>query len=661
MKIQFNARFVPTLPTWVLVIFAVSSALPLSAYAADTASSSKEQERALIRILQSNAAPDEKGIACKKLTVYGSDEAVPALAPLLADEQLASWARIALEAMPGPAADKALRKAAGKLQGRLLVGVINSIGVRQDAGAVGVLSGKLKDRDAEVASAAAVSLGKIGGSKAARALNRALAKAPEPVRPAVAEGCVRCAEKFLAESKNKDAIKLYDAVRNATLPKERVLEGLRGAILARGSAGIPLLLAQLQSDNRDYFNIGLRVARELPGTDVTEAVAGAFRNATPQRQPLLLAALGDRGDATARMVVTDAARNGEKKVRLVAIDVLDRAGDSSALPVLLEDAANEDADISQASLDALTRLAGNDVDAALLARLPESSGRMRRGLITLAARRGIEKALPMIAQSVGDADGDVRSAAIQALTVVGGENEIAELVAALEKSQNASERSHIENVLVTLSGKVGTKCVPSLLSLAHSSEPENRKAALHALVVAGGSDALAAIAAATEDQDTSVQEEAVRTLCKWPNAWPDDAAVAGPLLHIAKTDANSSHAILALRGYLQFLLGDEKLKEDEKLAKIQEVMPLLQRPEEKITAMAVLQEIPDPAALESLSAFAAEPAIADDACAALVLAAGQNKPSISADQRKKALLLVVQTSSKPETKEKAEAMLKSLQ
>jgi HEAT repeat protein len=647
--------------TWTFTALTVLIPLACSAYAGQTTSSAQEQERALIQVLRSDAPPDQKALTCKKLAIYGTDKAVPALAPLLADERFASWARIALEAIPGPAPDKALRKAAGKLRGRLLVGVINSIGVRWDARAVSMLARKLNDSDTEVASAAAVSLGKIGGPQAANALMRSLGNAPEPVRPAIAEGCIRCAENFLAGGKRADAVQLYDAVRQSALPMQKILEGIRGAILARGSAGIPLLLAQLQSNERQHFNIGLRVARELPGTEATEAVAGAFREATPDRQPLLLLALAERGDAAATPVVTEAARNGEKKLRLVAIEILDRAGDPSTLPVLLNDATGEDPEISQASLAALARLAGNDVDSELFARLADSSGRMRQALMTLAARRGIEKALPLIVRSIGDPDAETRSAAIQALTTLGGNNEVAELARALEKSEIPAERAHIETVLVTLSGRIGTPCVPSLLSLIQSAEPENRKAALPALAAAGGSDALAAVAAATGDKDQSCQDKAVRTLSTWPNAWPEDAAVAEPLLHTAKTDSNPSHQILALRGYLQFLLGDEKLNKDDKLAKLQEIMPLVQRPEEKITAIAVLQGIPAPAALDLLAAFASEPAVADDACAALVRAAAQNRPSISIDQRKKALQLAIQESTQEKTKQKAEEALKKMQ
>src|ERR1035437_7463411 len=134
-----------------LVLFAYASPVR----AADNQSSPAEKESALISLLKSDAPAAEKAITCKRLAIYGTKDAVPVLAPLLADPQLASWARIALEAIPDAAAAGALREALGKLQGRLLTGAINSIGVRRDAKAVPGLLEKLKDADADVASAAA--------------------------------------------------------------------------------------------------------------------------------------------------------------------------------------------------------------------------------------------------------------------------------------------------------------------------------------------------------------------------------------------------------------------------------------------------------------------------------------------------------------------------
>src|SRR5512140_55138 len=66
-----------------------------------TTSADKPTEASLIAVLQSDATPAEKAITCKRLAVFGSEAAVPALAPLLVNPELASWARIALEAIPG--------------------------------------------------------------------------------------------------------------------------------------------------------------------------------------------------------------------------------------------------------------------------------------------------------------------------------------------------------------------------------------------------------------------------------------------------------------------------------------------------------------------------------------------------------------------------------
>ena len=88
-----------------------------------------EQDQ-LLATLAGNKPAAEKVLAFKRLAQIGDARAVAAVAPYLADAQLASWSRIALESIPGPAADDVLRDAMDRVHGMLLVGVINSIGVR---------------------------------------------------------------------------------------------------------------------------------------------------------------------------------------------------------------------------------------------------------------------------------------------------------------------------------------------------------------------------------------------------------------------------------------------------------------------------------------------------------------------------------------------------
>ena len=645
----------------VLLACALATGSARAAATADSQSPPAKKQRALIRVLQTNAPPAEKAVACKQLAIYGTKDAVPALAPLLSDQQLASWARIALEAIPGPAPEAALRHAMGKLQGKLLVGVINSSAVRRDSKAVSGLAKKLKDADADVASAAAVALGRIGGAKAAQALSQLLAVAPAAVRPAIAEGCILCAEQFFAQGKAADAVKLYDTVRAANVPRQKMLEATRGAILARQAAGLPLLLEQLRSPDKALFSIGLRTARELPGRAVTEALAAELPRTSPDRQSFLLLALADRSDEAVLPAVLAAAGSGPQKLRLTAVGVLDRLGNPSSVSVLLVAAGDSEADLAQAALAALARLPGSGVDADLLARLPSSTGKARQVLITLAGQRHLDRALPVIVKSAEDTDTGVRAAAVQAIGILGDDKQVAGLASLLESTQSPKERADIEMALLAISGRSGARAVPSLLPLAQSSDSAVRIIALRVLVSAGGPAALVAVRSAVEDKDATVQDEAVRTLSTWPNNWPEDSGVAEPLLALARSGGKTSHQVLALRGYLQYVQGDKQLKDDEKVGKVSELLPLLKRPEEKRLAIAAIGGIPTAGALGLLVTFAAEPAIAEDACSAIVKLADGKLPGVSKEQRRKALQAVVENSTSAETKKKAGELLKATQ
>jgi HEAT repeat protein len=485
----------------------------------------------------------------------------------------------------------------GKLKGKLLIGVINSIAVRRDPKALSGLVKKLNDVDADVASAAAVALGRIGGAKAAKVLSQSLAVAPAAVRPAVAEGCILCAEKLLAQGKAADAVKLYDTVRTANVPRQKMLEATRGAILARQSVGLPLLLEQLRSPDKALFGIGLRTARELPGRAVTEALAAELPRTSPDRQSSLLLALADRNDDAVLPAVLSAAGSGPQQLRLTAVGILDHLGNPASVSVLLVAAADSDADLAQAALAALARLPGSGVDADLLARLPSSTGKARQVLIMLAGQRHLDRALPIIVKSGDDPDAGVRAAAVQAIGILGDDKQVAGLATLLQSAQSPKERADIEMALLAITGRSGARAVPSLLPLAQNGDSTLRIIALHVLASAGGPEALAAVKAAVEDKDENVQDEAVRTLSTWPNNWPEDNGVAEPLLALARSGSKASYQVLALRGYLQYVQGDKRLKDNEKVGKVTELLPLLKRPEEKRLAIAAIGTIPTPGAL----------------------------------------------------------------
>ena len=657
-------RRIRSLVAYAAVVALAASVLPAGqahAAAADREKAAQEKERELIGVLKSDAPPAKKAITCKQLAIYGSKDAVGVLAPLLADKHLASWARIALEVIPGPVADDALREAMGKLKGRLLVGTINSIGVRRDVKAVDELVKKLEDADADVASAAAEALGRIGGDPPATALEKLLPGAPPGVLSAAAYGCVLCAERYLADGKADRAVKLYDAVRKAKVPKQRLLEATRGAILARGAAGVPLLVEQLQSADKALFGIGLRTARELPGPETTKALVSELRKAKPNRKVPLLLALADRGDAEALPVALETAKDGPNDVRIAAIGVVERLGNASCVPPLLDIAMEKDADLANAAKATLRRLPGEGVDADLLARLNKASGTTRQLLIEVAGRRQIVAALPTMVRCAEDADAGVRGAAVAALGTLGESQHIADLVRILRKTQDPKEYAGIEKALMALSVRAGSACVEPLTPLTKEEKGALRVIAVHALASAGGPEALAAVKAALDDKDTAVQDETVRTLSTWPNKWPEDAGVTGPLLALAKSGKKAQHRVLALRGYLRYVQGAKKLKGKDRLAKVQDVLPLLTRREEKRLAISVLRNIRLAGALEALETFAADAAIAEEACSALYdLARRGDVKGASKEQRRKALQIVIDQTKNKSLKKRSQQALKSI-
>jgi hypothetical protein len=173
----------------------------------------------LIAILKEpGASVYAKAKACQQLAVVGDKSAVPALAALLADPQLAHYARFGLEPLTDPSADDALRDALRKLKGNLLAGVINSIGHRRDARAAGALGRLLYDADSEVSQAAAAALGRIGGPQAARTLQESLSRAKPPVLSAVAMAGLVCAEGLLKQGQRKQALALFEALTRADPP-----------------------------------------------------------------------------------------------------------------------------------------------------------------------------------------------------------------------------------------------------------------------------------------------------------------------------------------------------------------------------------------------------------------------------------------------------------
>ena len=555
--------------------------LPLAAFLLTLASvavaapTPASTEAELIAILQGESPEADKALACKFVAVNGSPAAVPAVAPLLANPRLASWARIALEAIPGDAASAALRDAAGKLDGRLLTGAIMSLGVRRDPAAVPLLAGKLAAEDAEVAGAAAWSLGRIATPEAGVLLAGAMEKAGSPARlDALAEAAVLCAANLQADGKGEEAVALYGVVRAADVSAQRRAEAIRGTIIAKGRDGIPLLAETLRSPTKRLSNMAVFTARDLGRGDAADKTlaaevdaailkeidAAAATGAVP-RVVLLVDVLAERNAGGASPQVVAAltrmlAAANPKPQRLAAIEALGRAGDVAVVGPLLQAAADEDPGIADTARAAVARLSGAAVDQEIVSRLSGADARLLPVLVELVGRRRIA-AVAALLPLASHPEEKVRTATLVALGPTVDLANLDVLVAAALAPRSPAEgeagRASLREASVRMADRDG--CATKLAAALDKAPAEAKVMLLDVIGEVGGTKAVETMAVAARSGDESLEDAATRLLGKWMTA---DAAPV--LLGLATAEPGGKFKTRALRGYIriarQFALPD---------------------------------------------------------------------------------------------------------
>lgn len=576
----------------------------------------KAQEAKLIAVIKSDAAIKDKADACRELAVVGTKDAVAPLAAMLGDDKLGHMARYALEPIPDPAVDDALRDALGKLKGRPLVGVIGSLGVRKDAKAIESLSRLLADADPDVAQASARALGKIGTIDAAKAIETALPKTPEANQVAFYEGLFRCAESQQAAGQREQAMGIYDRVRAAKpAPQQVRVAALRGAILIRGKDGVALLRQHLRSEDRVLLAAAVRASLELPGPEVTQALTGEIKDLAADHQIMVLQAMGKRGDTAALPTVLTLANAGAKPVRVQAIQTMAALGDIKAMPTLLDLMSDKDRELSQAASESFASLQGKEVDDAVVAMVNSNDPAKRLVGMDLVARRRMTASVPALMKAAGDADPKVRTTAIRRLGDLASIAELPAMLDLLMKSEG-QDLSAAEQAVANVSSKAPNpeSCVPTLVARMPQAKPAQQSALLRILATIGGGDALKTVrgAIAAQDVDPQIRSTAIRTLGTWKttDAAPD-------LLEIAKNATNPTDKILALRSYLT-MAGRNDLSASQRLAMCRDAAGLVQRNEEKRMLLGALSGIQNADSLSAIAAYLDDPGVKEEACAAVV-------------------------------------------
>ena len=400
----------------------------------------------VLAVLKSDAPLEQKSAACEDLAQVGDKDCVPVLAGMLGNEQLSHRARYALEAIPDKSVDEALRAALDKLSGKLLSGVISSIGIRRDSAAVELLGKYLAHRDGEVVRTAAISLGRIGTVAAGKALLDALKDAKGDDAGRICDGLLTCGANLAAQGRQGEAKNVYDGMLAQHLPVRFRAAALRGAVLCDPAGGTKLLGSMLHDNEFCVFAMALRVAAVMKDKEVTGVLVSEVGKLPAERVVPVVQILGQRGDKAASPLLLEMAKKGEKNVRLAAIQSLGEIGDASAVPLLVELMQDKDGAIGGAAATVVANLPGPEVDAAIVKILVGPDPALRLKMLEIARQRRVAGAMPALLKMMSDTDLSTRTAAVKCYVELAGAGGIPVLIDKLMKSADGGEISLYERM-----------------------------------------------------------------------------------------------------------------------------------------------------------------------------------------------------------------------
>ncbi len=535
-------------------------------------------EKQLDDFLKSDANYAAKDFVCRELSVAGTEASVPVLASMLTDEKNADSARYALERIPGEAVDKALCETLPKAEGNAKIGIINTLGVRGDKKAVGLLTELVNDSNQLTAVAAVAALSRIDDAGATEALAKAKDKTTGTLRTSVLEAYLRCADRLAAKGQKDAALVIYKQLYATSEPMPIRVAAVRGMIITSGDKAGDTVVEVLKSNDKPMQTAAIATLKDVAKTEVIKAAAAELPNLATIQQVQLLAAIADCSDRVAMPAVLAAAKSTDSEVRVAALTAMGTLGDASTVDVLVQTAIATGGAEQKAAQESLYRLRGADIDQTILNKLPDAQPKAKVELIRSCDQRNITAAVPVLEKAVGDTDCQVRIEAIKALRGVGGPQDLAGLID-LQLAASGADKSELENTVVAVARKIPedkSRAEKVLAVLPKASDLDARCSLLRVLGKIGDSAALPVLREALEGKEDKVKDAAVRALSDWPTAAP-----AAELLKVAQTSDNLVHRTLALRGYVRLTGLESNRPAEETIKMYKEAMALAPNAAEK--------------------------------------------------------------------------------
>ncbi len=485
-----------------------------------------EIENDLRRELRSTHPKETKKRICTLLGyIAEQNAAIDILYVAINDPDLADTARQALARIPARRATQCLMGALQITKSNDQIGVVASLGLRDDPMAADYLAAGIESPDPAVYQAVLHALGQLPAPQSVELIATAL----KDGKPGAASALIRLMEALMDTNLHQAAevaLKHLTNPSSLTVPEQRRLLHACGRLGTRQA--LDLVLAALDRDGSRIRGAAVAACVLLPGRDLTTPVADRMAKAEGKLKADLLKSLGQRGqwmNETAAAKIVEAIADPAEPVQLAAIEAVETAGIDLGVPVLAKLLSGPPGPVRDAAEHALNWMPGQAATAAIAKAADTAAPEARAKLIAALGRRGDPSVLPALIKAAAGGDRSVRVAAFQAIGSLRAEGGLDALLAGL-RSSDAVERDTADKAIRQLQGEFVT---PRLLA-AYKDAPEPQKAPL--LRIIGCRKHLevpALLAAEAASPNVDIQAAAIEGLGR-----QDDPAIAPRLLEVAK-------------------------------------------------------------------------------------------------------------------------------
>ncbi len=545
-------------------------------------------EKRLLSALHSSEKKETTPFLCGQLRTVASEASLAVLLPMLEKEETSPMALMALEKIDSGKVDKILRKKLENAGDSPSLRLIYTIGVREDAQAVDLLSPLLGSETSDVMAEAAKALGTIATSEAIRVLKQYIAGKSHSKLCYVS--LVGAAEQLLRRKQPENCFELSSWIYRTSEFVDMRRQALRLFVrVDREKAGAKLAEA-VHEEKNDLHGVAVGLVDKVFDMNAVKTIIGRMEHLTLENQVTLIHALSRRIDSLSQETILLATRSEHLPVRLAALSALRGFGGRNHVYLLAYIMASAEEEQEQrAAFGTLSGLRTPGVNRRIVDLVPETAGGIKASLIRSLGSRTIRSAVNLALEHVRSENDAIREASFFALRSIGREKDMKTMVRLILSADNKTDLRNAENALAgtgsRLRGKKKGKAIWDVF--ASVKEPQKRSALIRVLGRMKDPKGFALFTKTLASEAVMLRRAAISALTSFENL--DGIPL---LFRAAEKDQSEACRTAALKGALQLLTLPSERKPKETLAFIEKASQLAKTKAQKLLLLGALPRFP---------------------------------------------------------------------